>query len=141
MPGRGAGGPRGPRLALSRPGQLGDGELCKDRRRKEGSERAGRSGRKVERLAERGRRTEQGAARAGSSRYVRGKGAQSPVGRPPRVEWTWNPERSGNGRRRLKWVLGGADRNGRLVPGDIYFKSWGGGRKLPGDIIWRVVAE
>lgn len=41
---------------------------------KEGSEGAGWSGRRAERLAERGRRTEQGAARAGSTRYVRGKG-------------------------------------------------------------------
>lgn len=97
--------------------------------RKEGSERAGWSGRRAERLAERGRRTEQGAARAGSSRYVRGgEGAQSRVGRPAGVEWTWNPESSGNVAGMVsgdsKGVWGGIDRNMRLVSGDIYFKSW-----------------
>lgn len=93
--------------------------------RKEGSEGAGWSRRRAERLAERGRRKEQGAARAGSSRYVRGG-----KGLSPRSEGLL--ELSGLGTQKVagmaaggsKGVWGGTDRNVRLVSGDIYFKSW-----------------
>lgn len=55
-----------------------------------------------------GARAEDGAG-GGAGRIhevCAGKGAQSPVGRPAGVEWTWNPESSGNGSRRLKRGLG-----------------------------------
>lgn len=79
---------------------MGDGELCKDRRRKEGSERAGRSGRKVERLAERGRRTEQGGGAgrilevcAGERGSVPGREAsESRVDLEPRKKREWQKE-------------------------------------------------
>lgn len=89
-----------------------------------------------------GARAEDGAG-GGAGRILEvcaGKGAQSPVGRPGGVEWTWNPESSGNAEGGSNGGLDGADRNVRLVPGDIYFKSWWGGELL-GDNIWRVVAK
>lgn len=62
--------------------EFGGRERCGDGRRREGKERAGRSVRRAERVAERGRRTEKGAARAGTSRYVR-EGVLPGVGREP----------------------------------------------------------
>lgn len=78
-PRRGGGEPRGP-PGVGGPGIVGGRERCIDGRRREGRERVGRSERRAERVAERGRRTEKGAARAGTSRYVR-EGALPRVGR------------------------------------------------------------
>lgn len=95
----------------------------------------------MERLAERGRRTEQGAARAGSSRYVRGKGLSPRSGGLLESDGPGTQKVAGMAEGGSNWGLGGADRNARLVPGDIYFKSWCVCGGLLRDNIRRVVAK